>query len=94
MAPDDPNASLLAIDLGLRSGLAHYGTDGRLQTYRSTNFGSLSRLRKGVPGVFKSLRPIGHIVVEGDRALGEVWQKSARSHGRARGTALETGREA
>ena len=81
MAPDDPNASLLAIDLGLRSGLAQYGTHGRLLSYRSTNFGSLPRFRKGVPGVLKALQPIGQVVVEGDRALGDIWQKAARSHG-------------
>ena len=81
MTLDAPKTSLLAVDLGLRSGLAQYETDGRLLRYRSTNFGSLSRLRKGVPGVFKSLSPIGHIVVEGDRALGDVWQKSARNYG-------------
>lgn len=71
-----PN-TLLAVDLGLKSGIAQYGADGRLLKYRSTNFGSLSRLRKAVPGILKSLGPVSHVVVEGDRALGEIWQKSA-----------------
>lgn len=73
--------TLLAVDLGLRSGLAQYRADGRLVMYRSTHFGTLPRLKKGVPGIFRSLAPIGHVVVEGDRFLGEVWQKSARNVG-------------
>jgi hypothetical protein len=81
MTVDTPTATLLAVDLGLRSGLAQYGADGRLLMYRSTHFGSQQRLKKGVPGIFKALGPISHIVVEGDRYLGEVWQKSARNRG-------------
>ena len=81
MTAAPPEATLLAVDLGLRSGIAHYGADGRLLRYRSTHFGSVARLKKGVPGIFKSLGPIEHIVVEGDRYLGEVWQKSARNRG-------------
>ena len=72
---------LLAIDLGLRSGLAQYGRDGRLLRYRSTHFGSLQRLKKGIPGIFKSIGPIEHMVMEGDRTLAEIWQKSARNRG-------------
>jgi hypothetical protein len=34
------------VDLGLRSGLALFGSDGRLRWYRSQNFGSQSRLKR------------------------------------------------
>lgn len=40
--------SLLAVDLGLRTGLALYGADGRLRWYRSQNYGSAERLRRAV----------------------------------------------
>ena len=72
---------LLAVDLGLRTGLAQYNSDGRLLSYRSTHFGSFSTLKKGVPGIIKSIENIEHIVVEGDRRLGEVWQKWAMRKG-------------
>ena len=77
--PETP--ALLAVDLGLRSGLALYNSQGRLLSYRSTHFGSIQRLKKGVPGIFKSIGPIQHVVVEGDRNLGEVWQKWASYRG-------------
>ena len=72
-----PAPTLLAVDLGLRSGLAHFAADGRLLMYRSTHFGSVKSLKKGVPGIFKSLGHVEHVVVEGDRNLGEVWKKWA-----------------
>ena len=76
-----PAPTLLAVDLGLRSGLAHFAADGRLLMYRSTHFGSVKSLKKGVPGIFKSLGHVEHVVVEGDRNLGEVWKKWAQYRG-------------
>ena len=81
MTADMPPPTLLAVDLGLRSGLALYGSDGRLINYRSTHFGSLKRLKKGIPGIFRSLESVRHVVAEGDRNLGEIWQKNARTQG-------------
>ena len=37
---------LLAVDLGLRTGFALYGRDGRLVSYRSQNLGSKARLKR------------------------------------------------
>ncbi len=39
-------AVLLAVDLGVKTGLALYGQDGRLLWYRSQNFGTAERLRR------------------------------------------------
>ena len=36
-------AALLAVDLGVRGGVACYGDDGRLRWYRSQNFGGAPR---------------------------------------------------
>ncbi len=41
---------LLAVDLGVRCGLAVFGADGRLLSYRSTNFGSVARMKNAVWG--------------------------------------------
>jgi len=41
--------ALLAVDVGVRTGLALYGDDGRLRGYRSHNLGSIARLRRAAP---------------------------------------------
>ena len=66
---------LLSVDLGLRSGLAYYAADGRLLTYRSTNFGSAARLKRAIPGIWRpSLR---YLVTEGDARLAHIWEQLA-----------------
>jgi hypothetical protein len=73
--------ALLAIDLGLKTGLALYGRDGRLQWYRSQNFGSVARLKRGAHGVVSSIETLEHLVAEGDRKLGEIWGRLASRRG-------------
>ena len=70
-------ALLLAVDLGLRTGLALYGRDGRLQWYRSHNFGSASRLRRAVPGLLDELPDLTWIILEGGGRLAEIWKREA-----------------
>lgn len=69
--------SLLAVDLGLRTGLALYGDDGRLQWYRSQNFGSRSRLKRGAYGLLKELADLTWLIVEGGGPLAEIWIREA-----------------
>lgn len=68
---------LLAIDLGLRAGLALYGGDGRLVSYRSHNFGSLARLRRGAHTILGEQPGLSWLVLEGGGAIAEVWQREA-----------------
>lgn len=77
--PSDPK--LLAIDLGFRCGFALYARDGRVKSYRSTNFGSAARLRAAVWKVLKEAGPPTYLVVEGDRRLAEIWGRSATKMG-------------
>ena len=77
----DADATLLAVDLGLRTGLALFGSSGRLLWYRSANLGSRARLRKAAWSVVKDAGELRHLVVEGDRAMGEVWARAARLRG-------------
>jgi hypothetical protein len=88
-------ASLLAVDVGLRTGLALYGGDGRLLWYRSQNFGTAERLRRGVHGVIGGLLPhLGCMVVEGGGRLAEIWEKeAAKRHVPTVRIAAETWRE-
>lgn len=56
---------LLAVDAGLRAGLAVFAETGRLVRYRSTNFGSMSRLKKSVHGVLAGVEELALVAVEG-----------------------------
>lgn len=68
---------LLAVDLGLRCGLAGYARDGVLCWYRSTNFGSATRLRRAVPTILAGLPELEQVVLEGGGVIAEIWQKEA-----------------
>lgn len=69
--------ALLAIDLGLRTGLALYGDDGRLRWYRSHNFGTAARLRKGVPSIMGDIEGLTWLVIEGGGELATPWLREA-----------------
>jgi hypothetical protein len=69
--------SLLAVDIGLRTGLALFRQDGRLQWYRSQNFGTVTRLRRGVRGVLAAIPELTWLVLEGGGTLAEVWVHEA-----------------
>ena len=69
--------SLLAVDLGVRTGLAVYGDDGRLLRYRSQNFGSAVRLRRALPALLEGERGLALLVIEGGGALADAWEREA-----------------
>lgn len=73
--------SLLAIDLGLRTGFAVYGGDGRLRRYGSHNFGSATRLRRGVAGVLAEPTDLEWIYLEGGGSLADIWIREAERRG-------------
>ena len=57
--------SLLAVDLGLKTGLALFSKEGKLQWYRSRNFGTKARLRKAAASVIKEAGTVEVLVIEG-----------------------------
>lgn len=69
------------MDAGLRAGLAGYASDGRLVAYRSTNFGSTGRLRRGVYGVFRDQPTVQWLVVEGGGEVAEPWIREGERRG-------------
>lgn len=73
--------TLLAIDLGLRTGLAYYGADGRLRRYGSHNFGSVTRLRRGVATILAETGDVEWLYIEGGGPLGEIWAREAARRG-------------
>ena len=74
-------AALLAVDVGVRTGLAVFGDDGRLRWYRSQNFGSAARLRRAVPGLLAAEADTTRLVVEGGGPLERIWRAEAESRG-------------
>jgi hypothetical protein len=73
--------ALLAVDLGLRTGLALYNGDGRLVWYRSHNFGSTERLRRAAHGILREIPELTALVIEGGGNLAVVWEKEAALRG-------------
>jgi hypothetical protein len=74
-------SSLLAVDLGLKTGLALYGDDGRLRWYRSHHYGTRGQLRRGVWGMLEELSGLRWIVLEGGGPLAEIWKREADRRG-------------
>ncbi len=69
---------LLAVDLGLRTGLALYGPQGRLIWYRSHNFGSAARLKKAAGRILGEIPSLQWLVIEGGGTLAGPWQREAQ----------------
>lgn len=86
-------AELLAVDLGLRTGLALFGADGRLRWYRSQHYATRASLRRGVHGLLATLPDVAHLVLEGGGPIADVWVREAARRGLpARQIAAETWR--
>ena len=73
---------LLAVDLGLKTGFALYGRDGRLISYRSQNLGTRARLRKAAGSVLSEHRDAERLVLEGGGDIAEIWKRAAERAGR------------
>jgi len=74
-------SSLLAVDLGLKTGLALYGQDGRLCWYRSKNYGSATRLKRDVNNLLNSVPALALLVLEGGGTLATIWEREAERRG-------------
>ena len=70
--------SLLAVDLGVKTGLALFNQDGRLLWCRSHNFGTIKRLRKGVYRILDDIPDLSVLVLEGGGTVAQVWEREAK----------------
>lgn len=73
--------SLLAVDVGVRTGLAVYRDDGRLIWYRSQNFGAAARLKRAIPGLLHEAFEPTRVVLEGGGPLAEHWASISERNG-------------
>ncbi len=68
---------LLAVDAGIRTGLALFNESGKLIWYRSHNMGSLSSLKKAVYPILKSIEYLSFLVIEGGGPIVRAWLNAA-----------------
>ena len=68
--------TLLAVDVGMRAGLAWFGTDGRLLHSRSARFASRAVLRRAVPAILAERPPVRLVVLEGMGPVADIWMRS------------------
>lgn len=69
--------ALLAVDAGVRTGLALLDRDGRLLWCRSHNLGTTARLKKAAARVLFELPHLQFLVVEGGGQTANIWQHAA-----------------
>lgn len=75
-------AALLAVDGGLRTGLAVWDDAGCLRTWRAARFPRRRALLAGARTILRDLPDdLVAIVVEGDRAWADAWSRAARPRG-------------
>lgn len=70
--------TLLAIDLGVKTGWASYSQSGKLLDYGSHNYGNASRLKKAVYPLLTNFDGLHYLVIEGGGKLTKYWVKVAR----------------
>lgn len=85
-APADDAPRLLAVDLGLRLGLACFRAplEGRapaLLWYRSQHLANVGVLKAAIPKILDDAQPLATLVVEGDRHLGDLFARLAEKRG-------------
>ncbi len=72
--------SLLAIDLGVKTGLALFNELGRLVWYRSHNYGNKGRLKNNIPEILHDIPGLSVLVIEGGGPIAELWKNMGTRH--------------
>jgi len=72
---------LLAVDSGLRTGLALYDRRGRLLWWRSKHFGDRGSLKRAIRGFLTGPSGLSWIIVEGGGDYGDLWVREAGRRG-------------
>jgi len=64
---------LLSVDLGIKTGLALFSSEGKLLWYRSQNFGNKVRLKKAIPWILNIEEDVNYLIIEGGGPLRKIW---------------------
>lgn len=73
--------TLLAIDLGVKTGFALYNRRGNILRYHSQNFGNARRLKKAVYDILHASGDLQYLYLEGGGKLEKYWIKEAAKMG-------------
>ena len=77
LAPAQPGAIVLAIDVGLKAGLAWFTAEGELIRARSTRFANRTVLKKALPSIWTEQPGVTQVVLEGQGEIADIFRKSA-----------------
>ena len=77
MKPEDSNAIVLAIDVGMKAGLAWFNVEGELIRARSTRFANRTVLKKALPSIWTEQPGVTQLVLEGQGEIADIFRKSA-----------------
>lgn len=80
-APAALHAALLAVDVGLHTGLAAFSRPGTLLWFRSHHLGSPAHLRKAAARILHDTPAVEFMVVEGGGSLADIWEHAAQRRG-------------
>ena len=69
--------SLLAVDVGLKTGTALYGKNGKLRWYRSKNYGGAPYLKRGANTLLNEIPDLSYLVLEGGGHLADIWDRDS-----------------
>jgi len=72
---------LLAVDLGLTTRLALFGSGGRLRWYRSWHYADTAALRRAIHRLLGGIPDLAPICVVGGGNLRGVWEHEAKKRG-------------
>jgi hypothetical protein len=71
-------STLLAVDLGVRTGFALYNSQGELLWYRSRNYGNKQRLRSDIQNMLSQIPSLSYVILEGGGDIARIWLKECR----------------
>ena len=77
IAPAPSGAIVLAIDVGLKAGLAWFTAEGELIRARSTRFPNRTVLKKALPAIWTEQQGVMQVVLEGQGEIADIFRKSA-----------------
>lgn len=76
-----PPCALVAVDIGLRTGLAGFSRLGRPLWQRSQHLASRDALKRFVRGLLYELPDLEALAIEGGGRLAEIWMHAAEKRG-------------
>ncbi len=70
-------AIVLAIDVGMKAGLAWFTAEGELIRARSTRFPNRTVLKKALPSIWTEQPGVTQVLLEGQGEIADIFRKSA-----------------